>query len=152
AVTILPWEVCLPPLQSLLPDRRKMAALRLACSCPSMNPAAARLPPSFPIQGSREIREGTRRPLRGLRNNYTPLKWDQYRQAKSPRRHPPIDAICHSILSIATSTGTFPVASPHLLPEYVPHESADSTNYTALKARVRSQLLLDWKLLCPPHP
>src|SRR5205807_3094755 len=73
-VTILPCEVCLPPLQSLLPHKRKMAALRLACSCPSMNPAAARLPPSFPIQGPREIREAARHPLKGLRNNYTPLK------------------------------------------------------------------------------
>src|SRR5437588_10951160 len=73
-VTVLPCEACLPPLQSLLPHKRKMAALRLACSCPSMNPAAARLPPSFPSQGSRLVREAARLPLRGLRNDYTPLK------------------------------------------------------------------------------
>src|SRR5207302_6546020 len=56
-VTVLPCEACLPPLQSLLPHKRKMAALRLACSCPSMNPAAARLPPSFPNQASRRTQE-----------------------------------------------------------------------------------------------
>src|SRR5207237_4567793 len=70
-VTVLPCEACLPPLQPLLPHKRKMAALRVACSCRSMNPAAARLPPSFPIRGPREIREAARRPLRGLRNDYT---------------------------------------------------------------------------------
>src|SRR5207302_9855082 len=113
-----------------------MAALRLACSCPSMNPAAARLPPSFPNQGSRLTREVSRLPLRGLRNNYTPLKWDQYRPARSPRRHPPIDAICHSILSLATTTGSFPVAAPHLLPDYIQYESPDPANYSALKAKI----------------
>src|SRR5207302_2290604 len=151
-VTVLPYEACLPPLQSLLPHRRMMAALRLACSCPSMNPAAARLPPSFPIQGPRDIREVSRLPLSGLRNNYSPLKWDQYKITKSPRRHPPIDAICHSILPLAASIGSFPVMAPHLLPGHIPTMPADIPDYHALKARVRSQLLQDWKLLCPPHP
>src|SRR5437868_6835439 len=32
-VTVLPCEACLPPLQLLLPHKRRMVALRLACSC-----------------------------------------------------------------------------------------------------------------------
>src|SRR5207302_9753368 len=138
---------CLPPLPSLLLHKRKMVDLRLACSCPSMNPAAARLPPSFPNQGSRSTREVSRLPLRGLRNNYTPLKWDQYRPTRSPRRHPPIDAICHSILPLATAVGVSPLMAPHLLPSHIPSEPASTLDYHALKVRVRSQLLQDWKLL-----
>src|SRR5437660_12416111 len=42
--------------------------------------------------------------------------------------------------------------APHLLPDHIPTAQADTLDYRALKARVRSQLLQDWKLLCPPHP
>src|SRR5437660_298162 len=38
-VPILACEACLPPLFSLLPHRRRMAALRLACAPPEINPA-----------------------------------------------------------------------------------------------------------------
>src|SRR5207302_5500298 len=114
------------------------AALRLACSCPSMNPAAARLPPSFPNKGLRLIREASRLPLRGLRNNYTPLKWDQYKPIRSPRRHLPIDAICHSILTLTNTPRFFPMIAPHLLSDHIPPAPADTPNYRALKVRVRS--------------
>ena len=45
---ILAAEVCLPPLHILFPHKRRMAALRLVCSPPSINPTSAPLCRSFP--------------------------------------------------------------------------------------------------------
>jgi len=43
---ILAIEACLPPLGLLLRYKRRLAALRILCSPPEINPAMARLPPS----------------------------------------------------------------------------------------------------------
>ena len=42
-VCVLPCEACLPPLDLLLPHKRRMAAFRMACSSPFINPAPAKL-------------------------------------------------------------------------------------------------------------
>ena len=47
-VSILSAESCLPPLYILFSHKPRMAALRLACSPSSINPASARLCRSFP--------------------------------------------------------------------------------------------------------
>jgi len=47
---ILSAKACLPPLSVLLPHKRQMAALRLVCSPPQINPASARLCRSFPVR------------------------------------------------------------------------------------------------------
>ena len=59
-VPILACEACLPPLFSLLPHRRRMAALRLACAPPEINPAASRLPPSFSSTSSHRAPDSNR--------------------------------------------------------------------------------------------
>jgi len=41
-------EACLPPLPVLVRHQRRLAGLRLICSPPEINPAAARLPKSVP--------------------------------------------------------------------------------------------------------
>src|SRR5207302_5250788 len=46
--TILAAEACLPPISVLASHTRRMAALRLVCSAPLINQAAARLYRSFP--------------------------------------------------------------------------------------------------------
>ena len=73
-VPILACEACLPPLFLLLPHRRRMAALRLACAPPEINPAAARLPPSFPSTSSHRASDSNRYLMVGLKGNYIPLK------------------------------------------------------------------------------
>ena len=75
-VSVLPCEACLPPLDSLLPHKRKMAAFRMACSSPLINPAAARLPPTFPAHSNTRAGDSLRHLLRRLRQNYIPLRWD----------------------------------------------------------------------------
>jgi len=46
-IDILAVEACLPPLDLLLVYKRRLACLRVMCSPPEINPAAARLPPSL---------------------------------------------------------------------------------------------------------
>ena len=45
---ILSVESCLPPVSLLIAHRKRLAALRVVCSPPSVNPATAPLHPSFP--------------------------------------------------------------------------------------------------------
>jgi len=45
---ILSVESCLPPISLLITHRQRLAALRVVCSPPCVNPATARLHPSFP--------------------------------------------------------------------------------------------------------
>ena len=45
---ILSVDSCLPPVSLLVTHRQRLAALRVVCSPPKMNPATARLHPSFP--------------------------------------------------------------------------------------------------------
>jgi len=45
---ILLVESCLPPVSLLIAHRQRLAALRVVCSPPSVNPATARLHTSFP--------------------------------------------------------------------------------------------------------
>ena len=47
---ILAIEACLPPLKLLLIYKRRLARLRVLCSAPEINPAAARLPHSVQTQ------------------------------------------------------------------------------------------------------
>ena len=73
-VSVLPCEACLPPLDSLLPHKCKMAAFPMACSSPLINPVAARLPPTFPSHSHTRAGDSFRYLLQGLRQNYIPLR------------------------------------------------------------------------------
>jgi len=54
AVSICPCKAFLPPLDSHLPHKRKMAAFRMACSSPLINPAAARMPTTLTGHSQKE--------------------------------------------------------------------------------------------------
>jgi len=58
--SILAREACLPPIASYCKYRRRLAALRVACAPPYANPAAARLPPSFPSLSSFRAQDSNR--------------------------------------------------------------------------------------------
>jgi len=45
---ILSVESCLPPVSLLVAHRQRLAAIRVVCSPPSVNPVTARLHPTFP--------------------------------------------------------------------------------------------------------
>src|SRR5437879_8830487 len=76
-VPILTCEACLPPLFSLLPHRRRMAALRLACAPPEINPTASRLPSSFSSTSSHSAPDSNRYLTMGPKANYITLSSNQ---------------------------------------------------------------------------
>jgi len=51
-IPVLAIEACLPPLVLLIEHRQRMAALRVVCSPPEMNPASARVYKSVPNRSS----------------------------------------------------------------------------------------------------
>src|ERR1700712_1137471 len=73
--TILSREACLPPVAPYCRYRRRLAALRVACAPPTHNPAAARLPPSFPSLSVFRAQDSSRHLTKGLSSVYLPLDW-----------------------------------------------------------------------------
>ena len=115
-VSILPCEACLSPLDSLLPHKHRMAAFCMPCSSPFINLAAARLPPSFPSHSDKRARDSRGHLLRGLRQNYIPLRWDQHRLVPAVCSHLPIDAVCYTLRPMVAVAKTLPLLHPHILP------------------------------------
>lgn len=150
--SILPCEACIPPLLALLLQKRRMAALRMACCSPTINPASARLPPSFPNHSSLRAQDSLRPMLAGLRGSYIPLPWDQARKKTITRTHLPIDALCHLLSPLLPDVPAFPLAQGHLLPagDLPPEAPSLGQSYSAVKFRAKSYLLRDWEQLDPP--
>ena len=149
-VPILACEACLPPLLSLLPHRRRMAALRMACAPPEINPASARLPPTFPSLSHFRAMDSCRILTVGLKNNYIPLKWNQPRPNPAVRSHLPIDALAHLLTPLVLKTTFFPLVNTHLMPELPPPSGDGVRSYHALKGDSRDILLAHWSLQAPP--
>jgi hypothetical protein len=148
--SILPCEASIPPLVVLLPHKRRMAALRMACSPPEINPAAARLPSSFPSASATRAPDSNRALSTGLKGNAYPLLWKTPRPSPAVRSHLPIDGIAHSIARIAAK-GTLPGLNRHLVPGAINNLSS-SQQYSLLKSATRSLLSQDWALQAPPPP
>jgi len=72
-IGILSVELCLPPVSLLITHRQRLAALRVVCSPPSVNPATARLHPSFPSLSAYRGPDSSRALTRGLSSVYLPL-------------------------------------------------------------------------------
>jgi len=75
-ISILPCDGCFPPLDSFLSHKRKMAAFRMEYSSPLINPAAARMPTTFPGHSQKRATDSLRARLGGLKWNYIQLRWD----------------------------------------------------------------------------
>jgi len=146
---ILAIEACLPPLDLLLAYKRRLAHLRIQCSAPEINPAAARLPPS--VQTPSLYRHSP--DLRALSAKNTgsrlPLPWTQPRPLSKNRAHLPHDALPHSMLFLLGRDGldALPVTSQHLLSDFYPKPPrAAPTHNSSLSARTSS-----WKNATRPH-
>ena len=151
-VSILPCEACLPPLDLLIPHKCRMAAFRMACSSPFINPAAARLLPSFSSHSHNRAGDSLRHLLRGVRQNYIPLRWDQHRPVPAVRSHIPIDALCYILQPVVAIAKTLYLLHPHLLPigaRPLP-DPPPGRSYRALKIFLKGHLLQDWSLQSPP--
>jgi len=81
---ILSVESCLPPVSLLITHRQRLAALRVVCSPPNVNPAMARLHPTFPSLSAYRAPDSLRALTRGLSSVDRPLHW------KTPRPVPPV--------------------------------------------------------------
>ena len=151
-VTILSCEACLPPLDCYLPHKRRMAALRMVCSSPHINPATARISSSFPLHSAHRAEDSLAHLLRGVRQNYIPLKWNQDKPVPAVRSHLPIDDLCHSLCPLARVVCSFPLIHPHLLPITVnpPGDPPPGRSYAAIKAILKDSLLREWQLQSPP--
>ena len=150
--SILTREACLPPVDVYCRHRRRLAALRIACTPPTHNPAAARLPASFPSLSSFRALDSSRHLTRGLSSYYLPPNWRTPVPSPPMRKHLPIDALAHLTIPLSEGLSRFPLVLkiPPLPGEDIPPPLLMARTYKALK--VRSQLLMisEWDSLHPP--
>jgi len=102
---ILSVESCLPPVSLLITHRQRLAALRVVCSPTGLNPATARLHPSFPSLSVHRAPDSSRALTRDLSSVYLPLHWKMPRPVPPLRNHLPVDAVL---------TGQYPSPSGYL--------------------------------------
>jgi len=148
---ILSVESCLPPVSLLVTHRQRLAALRVVCSPPSVNPATARLHPSFPSLSVYRAPDSWRAITRGLSSVYLPLNWKTPRPVPPIRNHPPVDAVAHRTIPFTLGLSRMPMINSHLAcrTPALPPQSLMNNTYSALKKRVREALLADWASLFP---
>jgi len=143
---ILSVESCLPPISLLVAHRQRLAALRVVCSPPSVNPATARLHPSFPSLSGYCAPDSSWAVTRGLSSVYLPLHWKTARPVPPIRNHLPVDAVAHRTIPFTQGLSRMPMINSHLActaPSLPPQSLMDNT-YSALKKRVREALLTEW--------
>jgi len=142
---------CLPPVSLLITHRQRLAALRVVYSPPNVNPATARLHPSFPSLSVHRASDSSRALTRGLSSVYLPLQWKTPRPVPPIRNHLPVDAVAHRTITFTFGLSRMPMINSHLVcpaPNLPPQSLMDST-YSALKKRVRETLLEAWSSLFP---
>jgi len=148
---ILAVEFCLPPVPLLISLWQRIAAIRIICSPPEVNPPTAPLHPSFPSLSNHRAQHSFRALTRGLTSVYHPLHWKTPRPVPPMRNHLPIDAVAHRTILFTHALSWMPmINSPLVSPALaVPPQSLIDNTYSALKKRVRAALLKDWSLLFP---
>ena len=150
--SILTREACLPSIDAYCRHRRRLAALRIACAPPTHNPAAARLPPSFPSLSSYRALDSTRHLTKGLSSFYLPLNWRTPVPSPPMRKHLPIDALAHLTipLSEVLSRSSLVLKIPPPPGENFPPPLLMARTYKALKVRSQLLMLEEWNSLHPP--
>jgi len=150
-VPILAIVSCLPPLVLLIEHRQCMAALRMVCSPPEINPAWARLHKSVPNRSSFHSLLCHHSLLVKLNPALHLLMWSTPQM--NIRKHLPIDEITHRTLPLLKDRPFFLLLNPQLVSTMaVTPADPSSDSYTALKKESRSILLLHWASLAPPPP
>jgi len=148
---ILSVESCLPPVSLLITHRQRLAALRMVCSPPSVNPATARLHPTFPSLSVHQALDSSRAQTKGLLSVYLPLHWKTPRPVPPIRNHLPVDAVAHRTIPFTLGLSRMPMINSHHERPTVtlPPQSLMDCTYSALKKRVREKLLAEWASLFP---
>jgi len=147
---ILAVEACLPPLDLLLAYKYRLACLRVMCSPPEINPAAARLPASLHTPSLSRHTPDHRDLSRKNAGSRLPLPWVQPRPPSKNRAHLPLDALPHSMLFLLGPDGhaPLPVTSQHLLGETYPNPPPGRT-YPQLKLLCKKLLMEEWEKAAP---
>ena len=153
-IPILSAEACIPPIQAIIPHKRHMAALRLVCTAPTINPAAGRLCPSFPSLLKHRVSNSHRTLCTRLAPNVMPLSGKTNRPPSKVRSHLPINELANLARPILKSLFPAPLANAALLPEQatLPPHNTMTKAYKALKGRTRLHLLEKWRRMAPPSP
>jgi len=112
---ILSVESCLAPVSLLINHRQRLAALRVVCSPPSVNPATARLHPSFPLLSAHGAPDSSRALTWGLSSVYLPLHWKTPRPVPPMRNHLPVDAVAHRTILFTLGLFRMPMINSHLM-------------------------------------
>jgi len=144
-------ESCLPPVSLLIAHRQRLAALRVVCSPPSLNPATARLHPSFPSLSVHRAPDSSRAITRGLSSVYLPLHWKTPRPVPPIRNHLLVDAVAHRTIPFTFGLSRMPMINSHLVCPtlLLPPQSLMDITYSTQKKRVRETLLTEWASLFP---
>ena len=147
---VLAIEACLPPLDLLLTYKRRLANLRVLCSPPEINPAAARLPPSVQTPSLHRHSPDLRALSAKNAGSRLPLPWIQPRPPSKNRAHLPLDALPHSMLFLLGLDGldALPVTSQHLLSDFYP-EPPLGRSYPQLKLKCKNLLMEEWDKAAP---
>jgi len=143
---ILSVESCLPPVSLLITHRQRLAVLRVVCSPPSLNPATARLDPSFPSLSVHRAPDSSRALTRGLSSVYLHLHWKTTRPVPPMKNHLPVDTVAHRTIPFTLGLSKMPMINSHLVcpTGVLPPQSLMDNTYAALKKRVREALLAEW--------
>ena len=148
---ILLVESCLLPVSLRITHRQRLAALRVVCLAPSVNPATARLHPSFLSLWAHRAPDSSRAITRGLSSVYLPLHWKIPRPGPPIRNHWPVDVVAHRTIRLTLGLSRMPMINSHLVcptPALPPQSLMDNT-YSALKKRMKETRLTEWATLFP---
>ena len=107
--SILAREACLPPIILYCRYKRRLATLRVACAPPYTNPAAARLPRSFPSLSSFRAQDSSRHLTIGLSSVYLPLHWQTKVPSRRQGHHLPVDTLAHLVLPLQAGLSHLPL-------------------------------------------
>ena len=150
-IPILAIEAYLPPLILLIEHLQRMAALRVVCSPPEINPASDRLHKSVPNRSSYRSPLCHLSLLVKLNPALRPLRWRTSRATIC--KHLPIDEIAHRTLPLLKERPFFPLHNPQLVPTLsVLQADPPSDSYFTLKKESRAILLLHWTSLAHTPP
>jgi len=144
-------ESCLPPISLMISHRQRLAALRVVCSPPGLNPATARPHPSFPSLSVHRAPDFLQAIARGLSSVYLPLHGKTPRPVPPIRSHLPVDALAHRTIPFTLGLSRMPMINSHLVcpAPVLPPQSLKESTYSALKNRIRERLLVVWASLFP---
>jgi len=153
-ISILSAKASLPLQSVLLPHKRGMAALRLVCYHPQINPASARLCRSFPSLLKFRAPDSHRSLCTRLDLNVMPLNWRTPRPSHPTRTHLPVDAMAHLTLSLLGGLSFAPLINSSLLLDLppLPPDNVMKAAYSSHKAKAHLLMLDSRRLDHSPPP